>query len=51
LVEAVSGGAPGLTVSAPLIMYTDDRTVSPRRLTEKAAYIIDNCTFPKENQK
>ncbi len=47
LIEAIKGGAPGMRVTPPLLLY-EERTeqVSTRILTPQAQKIYDTCLFP-----
>lgn len=45
LVEAKRGAAPSLKLTAPLILYREGASVSPRIMSDAAQRIYDTCSF------
>ena len=45
LVEAKRGAAPSLKLTAPLILYREGASVSPRIMSDAAQKIYDTCSF------
>ena len=53
LLECIKGGATGLNVTPPLILYRDRANgASPRQMTDEALRVYDTCTlYPTQKKK